>query len=345
MVTTVLQRSIDSLLLPTQQTSLLISLVKKEGISVQSVLRDSGVKPEDLDDDEKWISYRQTMQIIDNAYRLSGRSTLGLDVGMAEELSTFGILGYAMMSCDTLKTALEIAEQYHRTAQSLCEHQVEIRQDYVTVFAATPFVLTLNRYRFAIEEVFAGLNKLLGLLTGVDIKPVEVHCAYAEPDYLDRYQEAFRCPVKFNEKANKISFHSAIFGLPILQANRFNAQMTLKMCRVIFDKHVGEEDLATRIRQSIAQVPGQFPQEEEIAKNFNMSSRSMRRSLAALGTSFRKILDEVRADLSQNYLLHSQMSVAQIAYLLGFTETTNFRRAFKNWVGVSPTQFRRDGQV
>ena len=71
----------------------------------------------------------------------------------------------------------------------------------------------------------------------------------------------------------------------------------------------------------------------------------MRRSLAELGTSFRKILDEVRADLSQNYLLHSQMSVAQIAYLLGFTETTNFRRAFKNWVGVSPTQFRRDGQV
>jgi AraC-like DNA-binding protein len=68
----------------------------------------------------------------------------------------------------------------------------------------------------------------------------------------------------------------------------------------------------------------------------------MRRYLAEHGTSFRKLLDEVRADLSKNYLMHSQMSIDQIAYVLGYTETTNFRRAFKGWLGVSPTEFRRN---
>lgn len=342
MTATASQRSIDSLLLPTQVTSLLAQIVEKKGISVQALFRNTGVRPEDLDDDDKWISYRQTMRIIDNAYRLTGCNTLGLDVGMAEDLSTFGILGYAMMSCDTLKTAIEIADRYHRTAQSLCEHRLEFGEELVSIFAATPFVLTLNRYRFAMEELFTGINGLFGTLTGVDVIPVEVHFAYAEPAYSDRYYEAFRCKVKFDEKTNQLIYRRHLFDLPVLQANRFNAQMTNKLCQGILDKHVGEEDLASRIRQIIVQVPGQFPGEEEVARSLNISSRSMRRYLAEYGTSFRRLLDEVRADLSQNYLMHSLMSIDQIAYVLGYTETTNFRRAFKGWVGVSPTKFRRN---
>ena len=71
-----------------------------------------------------------------------------------------------------------------------------------------------------------------------------------------------------------------------------------------------------------------------------MSGRTLRRQLSVLGTSYRQLLDQVRSDLARQYLENSNMSVEQVAQLLGYTETTNFRRAFKRWLGVSPRDYR-----
>ena len=71
-----------------------------------------------------------------------------------------------------------------------------------------------------------------------------------------------------------------------------------------------------------------------------MSGRTLRRQLSALGSSYRQLLDQVRSDLARQYLENSNMSVEQVAQLLGYTETTNFRRAFKRWLGVSPRDYR-----
>jgi AraC-like DNA-binding protein len=131
-----------------------------------------------------------------------------------------------------------------------------------------------------------------------------------------------------------------VLELPITQANKFNARMSEKLCQEILHKYIGEEGLTTRIRHIILQVPGEFPDEEAVAAELALSARSLRRKLGELGTSYRDLREQVRSDLAQQYLRNSNMSVDQVAYLLGYTETTNFRRAFKRWLGVSPREYR-----
>jgi hypothetical protein len=89
--------------------------------------------------------------------------------------------------------------------------------------------------------------------------------------------------------------------LPILQANKFNARMSEKLCEEILHKYIGEEDLTTRIRHIILRVPGKFPDETTVADALAVSGRTMRRQLSALGTSYRELLDQVRSDLAQQF--------------------------------------------
>jgi len=333
-------RSIDTLLLPTQQSLLVLQHTQSSGIEPAAILRGTGLSLADLEDDDTWISYRHTMQIIENAYRLTGDSTLGLEVGTAEDISTFGILGYAMLSCATVREALKVGEKYQRTAQNLCDVKMLEDQDKLCVHAATPFVLTVQQYHFAMEELFAGVMEIIRTITGENVYPDEVRFSYAKPEYAREYNRVFSCPVVFNSSGNTMVLGKKVLELPVLQANKFNAKMSEKLCQEITRKYVGEEGLATRIRHIILSVPGEFPSEAAVADALAVSGRTMRRQLGDLGTSFRDLLNQVRSDLAEQYLRNSTLSVEQIAQLLGYTETTNFRRAFNRWLGMSPREYR-----
>jgi AraC-like DNA-binding protein len=334
------KRSIDSLMLPTQLSLLLLQLAEPLGARPAAILHGTGLAPADLENYDTWISYRQTMKIIDNAYRQTDRATLGLEVGSAEDVSTFGILGYAMLSCATAGEAMAVGEKYQRTAQAICDVRLESSENSITVAADTPFVVKPHCYRFAVEALFSGVMEIFRILTGEEFYPTEVQCAYGDPGYPDLYQTIFRCPVAFNAAANRMVVDKALMDLPILQANKFNAQLSEKMCEEILHKYVGEKDLTTRIRHIILRVPGEFPDEATVAEALTMSGRTLRRQLSALDTSYQALLDQVRADLAQQYLQNSGLKVEQVALLLGYTETTNFRRAFKRWLGLSPQDYR-----
>ena len=320
-------RSIDTMMLPTQLSILLLQVVEQWGVKPARLLHGTGLKLTDLEDDDTWISYRQTMHIIDNAYKLTGRDTLGLVVGSAEDINTFGILGYAMLSCATVGDALTVGEKYQRTAQNLCDVQIEMDDEQCTISAATPFILKPSGYRFTIEELFSGVMELIRALSGEELYPDEIHCAYSDPGYREQYESVFRCPVHFNSSGNRMVLSGKLMALPILQANKFNARMSEKLCEEILRKYIGEEDLTTRIRHIILRVPGEFPDEAAVADALAVSGRTMRRQLSTLGTSYREVLDQVRSDLAQQYLQNSSLKVEQVGQLLGYTETTNFRRA------------------
>jgi AraC-like DNA-binding protein len=333
-------RAIDTMLLPTQGSALLLRIAQAQNIDAADILRGTGLKLTDLDDDETWISYRQTMRIVDNAYQLTGREDLGLEVGFAEDMSSLGILGYAMASCDTVGEALSVGAKYSRTTQNLCDLKLVDENRQLRLYAATPFLLSSRQYRFAIEELFASIVHFVHILSGKEVYPERVEWSYADPGYPVAYQQVFHCPLIFDSAENCLVLRHSTCALPIPQGNRFNARMGEKMCLEILRKFVGEDDLATRTRQIILQTPGQMPSEADMAGSLAVSGRTLRRKLGELGTSYRQLTDEVRSELAQHYLRDSGFTVEHVSHLLGYTETTNFRRAFKRWTGVSPRKYR-----
>jgi len=91
----------------------------------------------------------------------------------------------------------------------------------------------------------------------------------------------------------------------------------------------------------IDQLPSGNVTNEKVARSLYMSSRKLQRQLQSAGTTFYTLLDEVRQDLAQKYLRAQDSSITEIGFLLGFSESSAFSRAFKRWMGVTPSEYRK----
>ena len=99
--------------------------------------------------------------------------------------------------------------------------------------------------------------------------------------------------------------------------------------------------MAVQVRAKIIErLPSGHVTQEEIAQELNMSLRNMQRRLRGEGTSFTQLLDDTRRTLATQYVRSRRLSINEITYLLGFSEPSNFSRAFKRWTGLSPSEFR-----
>ena len=83
-----------------------------------------------------------------------------------------------------------------------------------------------------------------------------------------------------------------------------------------------------------------MPRKERVAEKFDMTVRTLQRHLQQAGTSYQEILDQLRQELAEHYLLRSDLAIQDIACYLGFTESRSFRRSFKSWTGQTPGEFR-----
>ena len=101
------------------------------------------------------------------------------------------------------------------------------------------------------------------------------------------------------------------------------------------------EKITTEVRRLLLQSAGDFLNISQIAKHLNMSERTLRRNLTSESVSFRALFEEVRDLLAREYLTKTDLIVADIAYLLSYSETVNFRRAFVRWNSMTPSEYRQ----
>jgi AraC-like DNA-binding protein len=126
------------------------------------------------------------------------------------------------------------------------------------------------------------------------------------------------------------------------------AQADASLCAVL-DRHAEEllakypprDSLIEQVRNLIAaEFRGGEPSLERIADNLGLTPRTLQRKLQELDTSYNDVLDQMRRQLAMRYLREPQMAICEVAYLLGFSESSSFHRAFKRWTGVTPKGFR-----
>ena len=161
------------------------------------------------------------------------------------------------------------------------------------------------------------------------------------PDCSDRFEALFRSPVEFGADSNALYFDPVALREPLPGANpelaRANDQVVIDYLGR-FDR----EHLSMQVRSRLIELlPGGQPAQKDIASSLNISVRNLQRRLHAEGVSFKHLLDETRKDLATQYIQDSHRRIGEITYLLGFSEPSNFTRAFRRWTGVSPNEFRQ----
>jgi len=312
------------------------------GITASRLLEGTKLESNWLTREDTIITFPEYRRIITNALDVTKDSGLGLKLGRSINPAMFGIFGYALMSSKTLKDAANVFLKYQELPGQLTRiSMLQDDSDMVILFDPLyPFEDGLLCY--AIEEVLSTTYYGIIFLVNKNISPMEICLSYPAPKHAGLYKEMFKCPVRFMASQNHIRLDARIFNLPVHTANPGIYEYSTRYCEEMLRGLKKSDQFIDSVRNIILTSPGCFPKAGEIAGNLAMSIRSLNRRLQERNTSYKKIVDEIRSDLSKRYLSNTNLSIDQISDLVGFSEATAFRKTFKRWTGRSAAQYRKE---
>jgi AraC-like DNA-binding protein len=325
---------------PARNAKAAIEGARRVGIDAGTLLAGTGLCDDALRMPGARITYRALLTL----YRNLIAHPLPPDFGFMHgpfSIASYGMLGYAMMSCATLEQAIQIALKYYRTAGPLLDLSFEFDANGLVVTARNVLELDSPTLTLATEELFTPFPLLLRLLVGMPVPPRRVELAYPAPPHRALYERAFDGRVEFDAQESRFVLGADALALPLTQADAESAVMFERSCRELLDDIERHESLSNALRQLLLGSPGKLPDAARAAARLRLGERTLRRRLADEGTTFQAILDEVRCRIATDYLTTTQLSTQEIAELLGFSEATNFRRAFLRWTRRSPASMRR----
>lgn len=317
--------------------SLILKVFAQDGSEATSLLAGSGITPADLGQADARITTQQELQVCANA--VARREDIGLELGRRMHVSCYGMLGYALLSSATLGDALRLALQYPALLGTVFQLRLVDDGQHVW-FSASKYHDLPALAAFNAEFCLVSLKVICDDLLGRPLPLLAAHFEHARPGYHTLYRDAFPCPLAFDADNNAFAFERRWLDMPLPLADPITYQAMSERCRRLNLEFTGRQAWLGRIRQLLLQQLDAAPGLEGLARQMNCSSRTLRRHLQALGSSYQQLLDELRFERAKQLLAEQQMPIYRIAETLGFSETASFRHAFQRWSGVAPSQFR-----
>jgi AraC-like DNA-binding protein len=333
--------ALDGVRRPIVSAQLLARIGSERGMSVEQCLRGTGIDPATLANPETEIVMGQELRLIRNLLGALGPVPgLGLDVGLRYHLSSYGIWGFALISSTSLRSAARLAINYLDLSYSFCKFRLEDSgRDLLVVLDDSD--LPADLHQFLIERDFAAWANAAWEMRPGGFPASAAHFNFRKPDYVWRFEKIAGVPPVFDAPINAVLLDAASLDAPLPQADPQMARLCEEQCRQLLARRRMRGGMAGQVRDRMLRKPSAVPSIEVVADELHLASRSLRRRLAAEGTSYRALLDEIRQTLAQELLLSGRMKLSDIAERLGYAEPAPFITAFKRWKGISPDRYRQ----
>ena len=313
------------------------------GYTVEDCLTGTGLTPADLANPGSQVEFGldQEFRFHRNLLQLTNNPMLGLLLGKAYQLESYGLLGYAFMSAPTLRQAMIVLQNYGPLTFTLFRVDFRVKGKHAVLSLAPDLpvpddLLTYYVDRDLTAAISSGRNSLRSPL-----QPLQVAMMHNCSDQRDIYERHFRCPVTFGAATSELRIDASRLDEAMPQGDAETTAMCQQQCRLLLARMSAGSSFVDRVREMIVARPGYFPDVDYVAEKLNMTSRTLRRRLARENSSYQEILAEVRYELAREYLATSSLPMEEISQLLGYSAPANFSNAFKRWHGSSPREFRQ----
>jgi len=309
------------------------------GVDPLPVFKHAGLDPAQLHDAHSRYRNRNIEKAWLEAVRVTGDPCFGLRAAEFWHPTTWHALGIAWLASKTLKDGFERIVRYAAMLTSGAKAVLVASNGNYRFYIASsiPSLEPLPEEDTAVLAVFVHMARMSW---GRDFKPTAVKLACPEPSCSDRIRDFFRCEVIFDADNYELIMRAADLEQPLPTANAELLAATDKVIAGYMAKLV-RADISTRARAEILEaLPSGRISDEFIASTLNMSARTFQRRLKEEGTTFKRLLEEVRRELALQYIQNPSISITELSYLLGFSEPSSFARVFKSWTGQSPSAAR-----
>lgn len=309
-------------------------------IDARELFEQAGLNLDEIDRASARFPSRTMQKLWRLALGKTGDPCFGIAVGAKVQPAAMHGVGFAWLASDTLYDAFTRLVRYQRALSTVAKFHLEEKDGY------TKLVINARRIGFSVENAtlemaMAVSVRMCRLALAPDFSPLRVTLKRQQPECHERITAFFNATVDYEAEENCLLFRTRDLQSPLPNANpelaRVNDQVVVEYLDR-FDRSQVSMQVRARI---IEALPSGQPTQSDIAKSLNLSLRNLQRKLQGEDTNFKTILDETRRELATQYIREAHLSIGEIAYLLGFAETSNFTRAFKRWTGKSPKQYRR----
>jgi AraC-like DNA-binding protein len=319
-------------------SGMIIRALDARGVDGRQVARAAGIDPDRAQAPDARVLRAAHTRLWHLAVEATGDPCFGLDAARFATQTTFHGLGYAVLASATLREAFERIIRYRRLIGDIVELSLQ------DVGERTRFVIDVSTppgvpYE-AIDAFTAICVRQVRLLRGVrNFNPLAVMLERPEPFPSEPFRQVFRAPVAFSQPQNVLEYSRRALDEPLPAANaelaRTNDQVVVAYLARLEQAHV-----SSRVQAALVQaLPDGRPSKLAIARQLGISPRNLQRHLSEEGTSYKVLLDDARIALACNYVREGRLNVTEIAFVLGFAETSTFSRAFKRWTGRSPREY------
>jgi len=311
--------------------------LEHEGIDSTPILAAHDIRLSELSGTQHPIPKEQVNNIWKAAIIASENDALPLkSIEYVQDPSLSALLT-SIKSCKDIKQALALLERYYALITSAIKINIRVLSDIQIEITNTPGHPPLTNVD--VDITFGLIAKNAITLTLNELKPNRVTMNRPTPKSLDLFHAFYGCPVSFNAQRNLLSFPVEALSRAILGANPSLSTATEEFLLTKYNtkaKHTLEQQVHTCL---LTLLPDSTPKIDDVAIALNMSKRSLQRKLSEENLNFKGILSQLRLEQAKNYLLQDVLSINEIAYRLGFSESCNFIRFFKQNSGKTPSEY------
>lgn len=322
-------------------TRLAFARAEMRGLDTQALLRKANLAPQHINNATLRLSVSDQIKFLYLVARGLRDDLFGFHLAQWPDLREFSFLYYVAASSETLGQALQKLARYTTIANEgvsltyLEGKNIGVTFDYVGV--------SRHLDRHQIEFFMTWLIRLCRQLTGVRLVPARVRFAHRRGAQCPELFKFFGSNVKFTAAVDEVTFAPVIKNMPVVSADSYLNKLLIAYCEEALDRRPIRQRHSFRSSVENAVVP-LLPHGDAklsaIASQLGVSQRTFARRLAVEGLKFSDVLDGLKVDLARRYLADNDLSISQVAWLLGYQEVSSLTHAFKRWTGMTPREAR-----
>jgi len=320
--------------------SALVQFLMSAGHDESEILKDTNLSLSLLRAPDTRVSFPVFSKLVTNAEKVWGRPGLMLSFGASFNLYSLGMVVQAASSSHTLGEGMETLARYFSLRSPLLAYETDHNSQGITFFlSGTRELGKIEKYM--VEATFASVTKFLNQLIGERLKTLSFSFKHEIIGPESLYLETLGPNIQFGQNHNFIYLPKSLAKLKLITSNPMSAAEAKQYC----DEEIKRLDDSLSLKDVISRLLlariTKATTEPEAAKILGFSARNLRRQLAAEGTTFRDLKNNVKLRTAKKYLTTTHLNIDEIAVAIGYNNTENFSRAFKRWTGITPSHYRR----
>jgi len=300
-----------------------------------------GAKSEEFANSDRFLTQRDLDKVLLSVRRHHPDITLRLYA--RAELLDLGLVGYAAVNSDNIGAAIKVLSQYHSLASDRYTDELSVVGDYARI-CPVPLPMHADDYQNICEDSFSGNWKALKMLLGPAADPgkIKICCEYRTPQHAEAYTQIFGDHCEFGAATTGLYFPKAWLSLPVHRGSGSLSIVYQAMCERVLGPGKTAVDAPLQVRRLLLSRSGrEMPNLEQAAEALRLTPTQLRKRLYRAGTSYKSLVLETRMELASHYLVDTQLSIQEIAFLLDYATPAPFSRAFKRVFGQAPEHYRQ----